>query len=269
MELDSSPNDNEQSSTSEARQKRTRVLLSCAPCRNSKLKCDRGEPCSQCDKKGRASQCAYAPKPERKRPVKGMSARLKRLEGMVREMMDSDGAVQTTTTNSESNPQATSGVTGPEVQGHVVKGDKTTTYVGATHCMAMLEDVSLLLVLGCLELVLIMVQIEDLKSYFDQPEDAEEDQILVDEIDPTEVLLNTRAGPRNRDELLSRLPDRKVADRLLSRYFASMSPSQRKYYLLNSCNATTYRHQISSTDQRSPDNIPSSGKTLRERHYTG
>ncbi|KAL4726125.1 hypothetical protein ACLX1H_006802 [Fusarium chlamydosporum] len=194
MELDSSPNDNEQSSTSEARQKRTRVLLSCAPCRNSKLKCDRGEPCSQCDKKGRASQCAYAPKPERKRPVKGMSARLKRLEGMVREMMDSEGAVQTTTRNSESNPQATSGVTGPEVQGHVVKGDKTTTYVGATHCMAMLED------------------IEDLKSYFDQPEDAEEDQILVDEIDPTEVLLNTRAGPRNRDELLSRLPDRKAPD---------------------------------------------------------
>ncbi|CAG7557749.1 unnamed protein product [Fusarium equiseti] len=208
MDLESSPNDNEKSSTSEARQKRTRVLLSCAPCRNSKLKCDRERPCNQCDKKGRASQCAYAPKPERKRPVKGMSARLKRLEGMVREMMDSESAVQTAGSDPGNNSQVANGVTGPEVQGHVVKGNKTTTYVGATHCMAMLED------------------IEDLKSYFDQPEDTEEDQILADEIDTTELMLNTRAGPRNREELLSRLPDRKVADRLLSRYFASMSPSQ-------------------------------------------
>ncbi|KAM0238828.1 hypothetical protein ACHAPO_003802, partial [Fusarium lateritium] len=94
MELDLSPNDNEQSSTSEARQKRSRILLSCAPCRNSKLKCDREQPCSQCDKKGRPLQCTYAPKPEKKRPAKGMSARLKRLEGMVREMMDSENTVQ-------------------------------------------------------------------------------------------------------------------------------------------------------------------------------
>ncbi|KAF9771447.1 hypothetical protein IL306_010913 [Fusarium sp. DS 682] len=209
MEMDSSPNDNDQSSTSEARQKRSRVLLSCAPCRNSKLKCDREQPCGQCLKKGRASQCAYAPKPDRKRPAKGMSARLKRLEGMVREMMDSEG--------SSPGNQASVGIgsgpangtaTGPEVQGHVVHGKRGATYVGATHCMAMLED------------------IEDLKGYFEQPEEIGEDQILDDEIDPAELMLNTRAGPRNREELLSRLPDRKVADRLLSRYFASMSPSQ-------------------------------------------
>jgi len=30
----------------EAHQKRTRVLLSCAPCRASKLKCDRATPCT-------------------------------------------------------------------------------------------------------------------------------------------------------------------------------------------------------------------------------
>ena len=242
MDLESSPNDNEQSSTSEARQKRTRVLLSCAPCRNSKLKCDREQPCSQCDKKGRASQCAYAPKPERKRPVKGMSARLKRLEGMVREMMESESAVQTAGSNPRNNSQVANGVTGPEVQGHVVKGNKTTTYVGATHCMAMLEDVSLSQDPGHHDSVLTVTQIEDLKSYFDQPEDTEEDQIMADEIDPTELMLNTRAGPRNREELLSRLPDRKVADRLLSRYFASMSPSQRKCHLSSFYNANANRN---------------------------
>ncbi|KAF5633887.1 hypothetical protein F25303_8976 [Fusarium sp. NRRL 25303] len=209
MEMDSSPNDNDQSSTSEARQKRSRVLLSCAPCRNSKLKCDREQPCGQCSKKGRASQCTYAPKPERKRPAKGMSARLKRLEGMVREMMDSEGAALGTQASTGAGARLANGTaTGPDVQGHVVHSKKGATYVGATHCMAMLED------------------IEDLKDYFEQPEEAGEDQILDDEIDPTEVMLNTRAGPRNREELLSRLPERKVADRLLSRYFASMSPSQ-------------------------------------------
>ncbi|KAI1045521.1 hypothetical protein LB505_008704 [Fusarium chuoi] len=208
-EMDSSPNDNDQSSTSEARQKRSRVLLSCAPCRNSKLKCDREQPCGQCSKKGRASQCTYAPKPERKRPAKGMSARLKRLEGMVREMMDSEGAAPGTQASTGAGAGLANGTaTGPDVQGHVVHSKKGATYVGATHCMAMLED------------------IEDLKDYFEQPEEAGEDQILDDEIDPAEVMLNTRAGPRNREELLSRLPERKVADRLLSRYFASMSPSQ-------------------------------------------
>ncbi|KAM0204407.1 hypothetical protein ACHAPI_000160 [Fusarium lateritium] len=209
MELDTSPNDNEQSSTSEARQKRARVLLSCAPCRNSKLKCDREQPCNQCAKKGRASQCAYAPKPERKRPAKGMSARLKRLEGMVREMMDPEGVPSEVAADTKNSSRATNGATaGPEVQGLVVQGKKATTYVGATHCMAMLED------------------IEDLKSYFEHPEDTEDDQSPADEIDPTELILNTRAGPKNREELLNRLPDRNVADRLISRYFASMSPSQ-------------------------------------------
>ncbi|KAI6766357.1 hypothetical protein HG530_007427 [Fusarium avenaceum] len=209
MDLDTSPNDNEHSSTSEARQKRSRVLLSCAPCRNSKLKCDREKPCNQCAKKGRASRCTYAPKPERKRPAKGMSARLKRLEGMVREMMDPEGTPLEAAADTKDSSQVTNGATtGPEVQGHVVHGKKATTYVGATHCMAMLED------------------IEDLKSYFEHPDDTEDDQSPADELDPTELILNTRAGTKNREELLNSLPDRNVADRLISRYFASMSPSQ-------------------------------------------
>lgn len=117
-------------------QKRTRVLLSCAPCRFSKLKCDRKQPCRQCEKKGRIDLCVYAPKPERKRPAaKGMSARLKRLEGMVRGMME-DQEIQ------EPQGYLFSPTTAPHVTGQVVRGDQTTTYVGATHCLAMLEDVS-------------------------------------------------------------------------------------------------------------------------------
>lgn len=63
-----------------------------------------------------------------------MSARLKRLEGMVREMMDTE--VPPAKENETSDA-----VAGPAVQAHVVRGQNATTYVGATHCMAMLEDV--------------------------------------------------------------------------------------------------------------------------------
>lgn len=117
--------------------KRTRILLSCAPCRNSKLKCDRGQPCGQCAKKGRLDLCVYAPKPEKKRPAaKGVAARLKRLEGMVRDMMDDEGGPKPQAPRDAGEPVA------PQVKGQVVHGDNATTYIGATHCLAMLEDVS-------------------------------------------------------------------------------------------------------------------------------
>ncbi|KAL7797615.1 fungal-specific transcription factor domain-containing protein [Trichoderma ceciliae] len=183
--------------------KRTRILLSCAPCRNSKLKCDREQPCGQCAKKGRLDLCVYAPKPEKKkRPAaKGMAARLKRLEGMVRGMMDEGGNLKPET-------QAVGECAAPQLKGQVVHGDRATTYVGATHCLAMLED------------------IEDIKAYFDDPGDSEDDAMAGDELEGPEMLLYSRGVPSNREELVAQLPERHVADRLVTRYFSSKSPSQ-------------------------------------------
>ncbi|KAM0257438.1 hypothetical protein ACHAQJ_004384 [Trichoderma viride] len=182
--------------------KRTRILLSCAPCRNSKLKCDREQPCGQCAKKGRLDLCVYAPKPEKKRPAaKGVAARLKRLEGMVRGMMDDEGNVKSQT-------QDTAGSAAPQLKGQVVHGDRATTYVGATHCLAMLED------------------IEDIKAYFDDPGDSEDDAMPGDELEGPEMLLYSRGAPSSREELLAQLPERHVVDRLVTRYFSSKSPSQ-------------------------------------------
>jgi hypothetical protein len=113
--------------------KRTRVLLSCAPCRFSKLKCDRKTPCGQCTKKGRVEGCVYAPRPEKSRPTKSMSARLKRLEGMVRDMMETEA----------SEKPSSEGGDFTQGRGQVVFGKESATYVGATHFMAMLDDVSL------------------------------------------------------------------------------------------------------------------------------
>lgn len=124
------------------RQKRSRVLLSCAPCRMSKLKCDREAPCGQCQKKGREDLCQYAPKPEKRKPTKTMAARLKRLEGMVRGIMDADGN-HIPQPGQPGQPTEHGQANGTrQLTGQVVRGqNEATSYIGATHCMAMLEDV--------------------------------------------------------------------------------------------------------------------------------
>lgn len=127
--------------------KRSRVLLSCAPCRGSKLKCDRHQPCGQCAKKDRPEACVYAPKPvKRKPPPKGMSARLKRLEGMVRTMMEAEADETAAAAEGRKGDGGEEAADDKDevkqAQGQVVRSLQGSTYVGATHCLAMLEDVS-------------------------------------------------------------------------------------------------------------------------------
>jgi hypothetical protein len=122
--------------SSSAPMKRTRVLLSCHPCRSSKLKCDRTTPCGQCLKKGKPDACAYAPRREKAKPAKSMAARLKHLEGMVRGMVESEGAGTRVANGSDDSGQ------GQNTTGSVVHGDRAMNYVGGTHFMAILEDVS-------------------------------------------------------------------------------------------------------------------------------
>ncbi|KAF6841723.1 C6 transcription factor [Colletotrichum plurivorum] len=187
--------------------KRSRVLLSCGPCRASKLKCDRSQPCGQCLKKSRPEGCVYAPKPEKHKPTKGMAARLKRLEGMVRTMMDDGVAVPPAVAAAAAAP-ARRDVAQPG--GQFVQGERAPTYVGATHFMAILED------------------IEDMKSYFEEPEvlGDESPEQQADDLEAPELLLFSRNQPRNREELLRLMPERKIVDRLVMRYFSSHSPSQ-------------------------------------------
>lgn len=132
---DPSPESGAVLSTSSAPAKRTRVLLSCRPCRASKLKCNRLTPCGQCLKRGKPDACVYAPKVEKVNPVRTVAARLKRLEGMVRGMVELDGGVTGDDTNRGQSTQSEQGAS-------VVYNEKATNYVGGTHFMAILEDVS-------------------------------------------------------------------------------------------------------------------------------
>ncbi len=71
------------------------------------------------------------------------------------------------------------------------------------------------------------MQIEDMKSYFDDEDDVLEGDSPSDELDSTDLLIQS-GGPSSREDLLAQLPEKHVADRLIMRYFASFSPAQRK-----------------------------------------
>jgi hypothetical protein len=121
-----------------------------------------------------------------------------------------------------------------------------STYVGATHFMAMLDDVSFSFLFfyflpcqefrGCEESPLTreenvtFLQIEDLKSYFN--EEARDIGIAEEEANgeaysPGMFMLSGEK-PRRKEDLLNVLPERHVVDRLIMRYFSAGSPSQRK-----------------------------------------
>jgi hypothetical protein len=76
-----------------------------------------------------------------------------------------------------------------------------------------------------------MMQIEDIKAYFDDPGDSDDDAMPGDELEGPEMLLYSRGAPCSREELLAHLPERHVMDRIITRYFSSKSPSQRQYFV--------------------------------------
>jgi hypothetical protein len=152
------------SSSKQAPHKRNRTQLSCTNCRQAKLKCDRQKPyCSQCEKKGRASLCSFPSPAARRKPTVSMQNRLKHLESLVKDVMTGqsppmqhvDDTVHYRNGSSTTNGLNNSGVdqvpyhekgtiaTSSASSGQVLLGSNESTYVGATHWAAILEDVRL------------------------------------------------------------------------------------------------------------------------------
>lgn len=144
--------------------KRSRIQLSCTHCRHAKLKCNREKPCAQCIKKGRASLCIFPPSITRKKPAARMQNRLDHLESLVKGVMTSqppDTAHNDSANNSNTSPsafilqlqkpiEAPKNIIEPptstnnavsSASGQVLLAPNETTYVGATHWAAMLDDV--------------------------------------------------------------------------------------------------------------------------------
>ncbi|KAK5174875.1 uncharacterized protein LTR77_000011 [Saxophila tyrrhenica] len=91
------------------KQKRARSQLSCTPCRQGKLKCNRvHEPaCDQCIKRNRESACVYLPPPVKHKPAQNVKGRIRQLESLVVDLMQNQRAQgQSTATTGPKKPSA-------------------------------------------------------------------------------------------------------------------------------------------------------------------
>ncbi|KAN0099272.1 Fungal specific transcription factor domain containing protein [Hyaloscypha variabilis] len=205
--------------------KRNRTQLSCTNCRHAKLKCDRQKPhCSQCVKKGRGSSCNFLPAARKKQTV-SMQTRLQHLESLVKGVITGQSpsiepvndkpqrrngkatsisdsvAVATEVQDHGIGPTAVSSVS----SGKVLLGSDESTYVGATHWAAILED------------------IDEMKTYLDDEEEDEYDE--EENLKSYTSLIFNAQTPTTKVQLLAALPPRPTVDLLVSRYFNSNSPA--------------------------------------------
>ncbi|KFY42608.1 hypothetical protein V495_04426 [Pseudogymnoascus sp. VKM F-4514 (FW-929)] len=211
--------------------RRNRSQLSCTHCRHAKLKCDRNQPCLQCVKRGRDSQCSFPPPVAKRKPAASMQNRLKHLQSLLKDVMAGQAPAGQPTPPSEGHGDEIASNIDPALSregssshndfsqsmkpdakdelrpstGQVLLGTHQTTYVGATHWAAILDDV------------------EEIHSYFEETEDA--DFIADDGTRPDMSLLFRPGSNVTKLDLIAALPQKSVVDRLVSRYFNSNSPA--------------------------------------------
>ena len=246
------------------KQKRARSQLSCTPCRQGKLKCNRQHDpaCDQCIKRNRESACLYVPPPVKHKPAQNVKGRIRQLENLVVDLMNQNrnGQPQLNGANEKRGSLDSNGTTlqsqGPYAQptppsendtspqfedGNERRSDSpddvdaTTTpfgqmkiskdeisYVGESHWGAILNSIS------------------DLKRDL---EDEEEDDdggktpeqtmnswgsVPMGGVQPHATtglgFMLGEATSITKDELIKSIPEKKVADRLLSLWFNSPDP---------------------------------------------
>jgi hypothetical protein len=244
-----------------ARQKRARTQLSCTPCRTGKLKCDRASPCEPCLKRGREGACTYPPPPVKNKPA-NVKGRIRQLESLVVDLMNHQqkqvlSSPGTTVSPPERSGSTTSGTVdpGPYTEptppsdhdfglqhsishdanspesgvekpfGHMSINKDEISYHGASHWQTILSSIS------------------DLKNELGNDEDnpdqpAENDVPEAQSGDwqdmhggsfmprPVSELGLLTGNPTNvtKDDLIKAMPEKRVADRLLSLWFNSPDP---------------------------------------------
>jgi hypothetical protein len=168
-----------------------------------------------------------------------MQKRLKHLESLVKDVMhaqvpgpdtpprdevmfnDLDGSAGGL--NVDSAPNETAADPQPAItSGQVHVGQKSTTYIGATHWAAILDDV--IVFSNPQETITYISQIEEVKDYFEEAEDDEPEE----ETPPAVGLLFNIDSLTTKSELLATLPPRRTVDQLVARYFNSSNAALRE-----------------------------------------
>ncbi|EME87634.1 uncharacterized protein MYCFIDRAFT_28434, partial [Pseudocercospora fijiensis CIRAD86] len=189
------------------KQKRARSQLSCTPCRQGKLRCNRSHDpaCDQCLKRDRQSACVYVPPPAKQKPTQNVKGRIRQLENLVVDLMNqqnqngtdgkSDQENQNARRESSNTTSDVDGATKPFGQMRISKNE--ISYVGETHWQAILHGIS------------------ELKR--DLGDEAEENE-------GEDAAEHQHPAPAHVQQLIDSVPEKKVADRLLSLWFNSPDP---------------------------------------------
>ncbi|KAK5062934.1 hypothetical protein LTR84_005010 [Exophiala bonariae] len=187
--------------------KRPRDSLVCNQCKKSKLRCDRGHPCSSCVRRDEAARCSYhrssTSATENTRQTVA-EEKLVHLESIVKELMQTQPGAHRLHAESIAKP-----ITPPAVLQDIVQTESQTQiesyeYVGSTHWSAILDDIQeLKAVLG--------------KS-LDQQE-SEEHAVIETRALGSEVIFGSPNHFSLQQITSQYLPPKIEVDRLLSVYF--------------------------------------------------
>ncbi|ETN39995.1 uncharacterized protein HMPREF1541_04270 [Cyphellophora europaea CBS 101466] len=180
--------------------KRPRASLTCSQCRKQKLKCDRGQPCNSCIKRGDTARCSYGqhPTPEASADRQHLAEqKLAHLETMVLQLM------QKAPDHEQTLPRAPSQTLTPPEPNNEVPEQRPGGYTGSTHWSAMLNDIQELKT---------AIGFEIASNAFDNPDETD--------APPEEVIYGCSATYSLKRIVKDQLPAREDVERLLSIHFA-------------------------------------------------
>ena len=193
--------------------RRNRQPLSCVPCRAKKLKCDRSHPCETCTKRGDDVLCTYGSSSGTFKAKEAPSdsgrktqaqERLRTLEGLVMQMMNTNQSEGTSTSESLSSPDTKIDVASSlSNDGHLRVEGGEAKYTGSTHWSAILDNINDLKS---------VISTENLELDNEQEADREA-------ADPDVLFGQVSSGQSLQRVLQTYLPSRPQIDRRLAVYF--------------------------------------------------
>ncbi|KAH8692204.1 putative C6 transcription factor [Talaromyces proteolyticus] len=228
--------------------KRNRVPLSCAPCRQRKLKCNRSHPCENCVKRGDASSCSYAQLGSRKKSSATQSSsnspddmqnRIDRLESLVLSLM-------TNGSQSAGPAAAVAALSGNDSIGSVpnsqdleldddVDGQEESETESVTKSFGIMKmDNNKSMYISEAHWASVLNDIAEVRQYFSShkkqyEEQAQKLKAAKPEIDTSMLLFGSVKAP-SKAEIMASFPSRYTTDMLIARYFNTYSPGTRELF---------------------------------------
>ncbi|PSN70365.1 hypothetical protein BS50DRAFT_488478 [Corynespora cassiicola Philippines] len=200
--------------------KRARPQLSCTPCRQGKLKCNREHPvCDQCAKRSKHDACHYVPPPPKNRQAQNMRGRIKNLESLVVNLINQKAQEQESTGNGPQIPTHSSRAAGEVIRGasiepdaetfgqlHISNSGNETRYVGAGHWSSLLKE------------------IEEVKDSLESDDEDESPEEVWDHANARSTVTFGVPRPITKAQLIQEMPPKAEVDRLLPLWFNSADP---------------------------------------------